>query len=94
MASGYRMGRMQGRHTKPIRIQRVGSPHSGDFNPPPSWEEIAKRIGVIEGKSITRARIQAVAERAMSRLQKELLKDPLIREWAREQGIDIGPEEL
>ena len=54
--------------------------------PPWSWEKIQHYLGVVEGAPVSRQRIQAVAYRALEKLEKALRSDPLIREWLAEQG--------
>ena len=45
----------------------------------------------MEGKEISPARCQQVAEVALKKLRNELLDDPLVRDWAIDAGL-IRPD--
>lgn len=49
--------------------------------PPLSWNQIAAHISMIEGKEITRQRVQAVAQKAMKKLAEALKDDPVVRDY-------------
>jgi hypothetical protein len=40
----------------------------------------------LEGRRISRQRLQYVAYAALKKLQNELIDEPIIREWAAENG--------
>lgn len=48
---------------------------------PWTWDEIAKRISKIEGKEISRARCQQVADRALYKLRELLKDDPQVLDY-------------
>jgi len=58
---------------------------------PPTWTEIAHHISIVEGKPISRARCQQVAKSALKKLGALLQDDPMVRDWARENNVEIDP---
>ena len=55
-----------------------------------TWTEIAKRISIIEGKPISRARCQQVANKALKKLKVTMSKDPVF--LALLEDLEIGVE--
>lgn len=55
----------------------------------PTWSAIARHIGEVEGKRISRERVRMVGIKALQKLARELIEEPIIRDWAEEQGIEI-----
>ena len=51
-----------------------------------SWRRIQDHLERKEGKRVSRQRLQYVAYAALKKLQNELIDEPIIREWAAENG--------
>tara|TARA_Y100001938_G_scaffold141552_1_gene211515 strand:- start:536 stop:721 length:186 start_codon:yes stop_codon:yes gene_type:complete len=46
-----------------------------------TYDEIADYLSKIEGKRVSRQRIQQLEERALKKLSQELSEDPLVRDY-------------
>ena len=53
---------------------------------------ITNRISELEGKKVSRQAIQATHDRMLKKLRYRLAKDPYIRDWIIEHGLELGPE--
>lgn len=62
------------------------SPIGDEYRGPWPWHAIADRIGMMEGKPISRERCRQVAEKALKKLRNALEEDPLVRDWMIENG--------
>ena len=58
------------------------------------WSEIAERVSEIEGKKVSRQAVIASHQRMIKRLRTAFNKDPYIRDWMAEHGIDFSEETL
>ena len=52
------------------------------------WSDIADRVSEIEGKKVSRQAVIATHQRMLKRLRILFSKDPYIRDWMIEHGID------
>ena len=54
-----------------------------------TWEEITREINKSQGTNVCRQSIQGSYDRLLRKLRRLLIKDPVIKDWLIEQGIDI-----
>ena len=66
----------------------TGTRSTGNY----TWREVAAHLTVIEGHSVTHQSACESGKRLLKRLRSRLLEIPEVREWLKEQGIDV--EEL
>ena len=57
-----------------------------------TWDQIAERISMIEGKPICRQRCEAVGKRALTKLKNEILKDPIFITIVKDLGLKVDSE--
>ena len=57
------------------------------IRPPLSWNQIAAYITMVEGREISRQRVQAVATKALKKLAIALEDDPLVRDYLEETKV-------
>ena len=63
----------------------TGTRSTGNY----SWRAIAAHLTVIEGHSVTHQSACESGKRLLKRLRSRLLEIPEVREWLKEQGIDV-----
>jgi hypothetical protein len=52
-----------------------------------TWQEVADRIGQLEGKTITHQAMSQHGDRILCKLRDALMGDPLIKDWLHENGL-------
>lgn len=53
------------------------------------WRKIAEIIGDKEGKPVSRQAITSAHNRMLKKLRYLLLKDPYIKDWVLEHGVEV-----
>jgi hypothetical protein len=52
-----------------------------------TWQEVADRIGQLEGITITHQAMSQQGERILNKLRAALMGDPVIKDWLQENGL-------
>jgi len=54
-----------------------------------TWDQIARHVSEVDGNTIGRERARQIGERALRRMAERLVECPEVRDWARENALDI-----
>lgn len=54
-----------------------------------TWQEVADRLSLLEGKQISHQAACQAGDRLLKKLKVIFLRDPMIRDWLIEQGVDV-----
>lgn len=60
----------------------------GDY----TWQEVADRIGQLEGITITHQAMSQQGDRILGKLREALMADPVIKDWLQENGLGDANE--